>query len=195
MKTRGWLIGLLALAFGLIAATGAFVQDDAQVLSSTSVTRINQKNLAWQQTQPKPKLIVLTFKRLNHLKPDLAHEKKTVYLVVGAKNGKRNVKLYASRDLQAIFPQTVSDNLILQNAAALKSDNSAIFNRGLRLVFNYCATVIDQHFGLKPDKDALTKQQLQQVQQPRRFSLPMALVLALIIGIGISFVGRLFLAK
>lgn len=82
------------------------------------------KNDRYFQTSEQPQIIVKTVNRVDHLTPaKLNKYKRTVFIVVGTKNKKRNVQIYSSKDLHSAFSADVRGNIIRSQSDKLRSTN------------------------------------------------------------------------
>lgn len=188
------VISLLALLTVLVTMT-AFgepnIYDHARLLDRQTVKLIRAKNSRYLQTREEPQVSVITVKHLNHLTPrHLSKAKRTAYVVVGAKNGKRNVQIFSSRDLHGTFTADVRMNIIRVAENDLRSPDRARLNRGIRFVFRACTTQIDQRYQYSLDKYDLSARQMDKISHPHRVALPIALIIAVLVTALIYFFRR-----
>lgn len=188
------VVSLLFLLTVLVIMT-AFGQpniyDHARLLDAQTVKLIRAKNNRYLQTREQPQVSVITVKHLSHLTPrHLNKSKRTAYVVVGAKKGKRNVQIFSSRDLHGTFTADVRMNIIRTAEDDLRSRNSARLNRGIRFVFRACTTQIDQRYQYSLDKYDLSARQMDKISHPHRVALPIALGIAVLVTALIYFFRR-----
>lgn len=184
LKTK--LVAVIAL-IGLFLTTTAFsnpdLHDNCNLVEKETSKLIKEKNNRYLQTSEQPKIIVKTVNRVDHLTPKkLSKYKRTVFIVVGYKDKKKNVQIYSSKDLHSAFTADIRGNIIRSQSDQLRSNNKKEFNKGLRFVFRACATTIDQRYQYALDKYDLSNDERTQLTHPRRLSLPIALALVLVIG-------------
>lgn len=184
LKTK--LVAVIAL-FGLFLTTTAFsnpdLHDNCNLVEKETSKLIKEKNNRYLQTSEQPKIIVKTVNRVDYLTPKkLSKYKRTVFIVVGYKDKKKNVQIYSSKDLHSAFTADIRGNIIRSQSDQLRSNNKKEFNKGLRFVFRACATTIDQRYQYALDKYDLSNDERTQLTHPRRLALPIALALVLVIG-------------
>nr|WP_278960442.1 TPM domain-containing protein [Lactobacillus apis] len=184
LKTK--LVAVIAL-FGLFLTTTAFsnpdLHDNCNLVEKETSKLIKEKNNRYLQTSEQPKIIVKTVNRVDHLTPKkLSKYKRTVFIIVGYKDKKKNVQIYSSKDLHSAFTADIRGNIIRSQSDQLRSNNKKEFNKGLRFVFRACATTIDQRYQYALDKYDLSNDERTQLTHPRRLALPIALALVLVIG-------------
>ena len=184
LKTK--LVAVIAL-FGLFLTATAFsnpdLHDNCNLVEKETSKLIKEKNNRYLQTSEQPKIIVKTVNRVDHLTPKkLSKYKRTVFIVVGYKDKKKNVQIYSSKDLHSAFTADIRGNIIRSQSDQLRSNNKKEFNKGLRFVFRACATTIDQRYQYALDKYDLSNDERTQLTHPRRLALPIALALVLVIG-------------
>lgn len=184
LKTK--LVAVIAL-FGLFLTTTAFsnpdLHDNCNLVEKETSKLIKEKNNRYLQTSEQPKIIVKTVNRVDHLTPKkLSKYKRTVFIIVGYKDKKKNVQIYSSKDLHSAFTADIRGNIIRSQSDQLRSNNKKEFNEGLRFVFRACATTIDQRYQYALDKYDLSNDERTQLTHPRRLALPIALALVLVIG-------------
>lgn len=184
LKTK--LVAVIALV-GLFLTTTAFsnpdLHDNCNLVEKETSKLIKEKNNRYLQTSEQPKIIVKTVNRVDHLTPKkLSKYKRTVFIVVGYKDKKKNVQIYSSKDLHSAFTADIRGNIIRSQSDQLRSNNKKEFNKGLRFVFRACATTIDQRYQYALDKYDLSNDERTQLTHPRRLALPIALALVLVIG-------------
>ncbi|RMC23666.1 MULTISPECIES: TPM domain-containing protein [unclassified Lactobacillus] len=189
LKTKiAFLVFLAAIFLNLTAFSSPNIKDKSNLLERETTKLITAKNNRYFQTSEQPKIIVETVNRIDHLTPQkLTKSKRSVFIVVGSKNNKRNVQIYSSKDLHGAFTADVRSNIIRSQSDALRSSNRRKFNQGLRFVFRACATTIDQKYQYSLDKYDLTNQERDQIAHPRRVALPIAFALVIIIGCLVYF--------
>ena len=184
LKTK--LVAVIAL-FGLFLTTTAFsnpdLHDNCNLVEKETSKLIKEKNNRYLQTSEQPKIIVKTVNRVDHLTPKkLSKYKRTVFIIVGYKDKKKNVQIYSSKDLHSAFTADIRGNIIRSQSDQLRSNNKKEFNKGLRFVFRACATTIDQRYQYALDKYDLSNDERTQLTHPRRLALPIAFALVLVIG-------------
>ncbi|RMC48395.1 TPM domain-containing protein [Lactobacillus sp. ESL0263] len=184
LKTK--LVAVIAL-IGLFLTTTAFsnpdLHDNCNLVEKETSKLIKEKNNRYLQTSEQPKIIVKTVNRVDHLTPKkLSKYKRTVFIIVGYKDKKKNVQIYSSKDLHSAFTADIRGNIIRSQSDQLRSNNKKEFNKGLRFVFRACATTIDQRYQYALDKYDLSNDERTQLTHPRRLALPIALALVLVIG-------------
>ena len=184
LKTK--LVAVIAL-IGLFLTATAFsnpdLHDNCNLVEKETSKLIKEKNNRYLQTSEQPKIIVRTVNRVDHLTPKkLSKYKRTVFIVVGYKDKKKNVQIYSSKDLHSAFTADIRGNIIRSQSDQLRSNNKKEFNKGLRFVFRACATTIDQRYQYALDKYDLSNDERTQLTHPRRLALPIALALVLVIG-------------
>lgn len=184
LKTK--LVAVIAL-ISLFLTTTAFsnpdLHDNCNLVEKETSKLIKEKNNRYLQTSEQPKIIVKTVNRVDHLTPKkLSKDKRTVFIVVGYKDKKKNVQIYSSKDLHSAFTADIRGNIIRSQSDQLRSNNKKEFNKGLRFVFRACATTIDQRYQYALDKYDLSNDERTQLTHPRRLALPIALALVLVIG-------------
>ncbi len=184
LKTK--LVAVIAL-FGLFLTTTAFsnpdLHDNCNLVEKETSKLIKEKNNRYLQTSEQPKIIVKTVNRVDHLTPKkLSKYKRTVLIIVGYKDKKKNVQIYSSKDLHSAFTADIRGNIIRSQSDQLRSNNKKEFNKGLRFVFRACATTIDQRYQYALDKYDLSNDERTQLTHPRRLALPIAFALVLVIG-------------
>lgn len=184
LKTK--LVAVIAL-FGLFLTTTAFsnpdLHDNCNLVEKETSKLIKEKNNRYLQTSEQPKIIVKTVNRVDHLTPKkLSKYKRTVFIIVGYKDKKKNIQIYSSKDLHSAFTADIRGNIIRSQSDQLRSNNKKEFNKGLRFVFRACATTIDQRYQYALDKYDLSNDERTQLTHPRRLALPIALALVLVIG-------------
>nr|WP_278955911.1 TPM domain-containing protein [Lactobacillus apis] len=184
LKTK--LVAVIAL-IGLFLTTTAFsnpdLHDNCNLVEKETSKLIKEKNNRYLQTSEQPKIIVKTVNRVDHLTPKkLSKYKRTVFIIVGYKDKKKNVQIYSSKDLHSAFTADIRGNIIRSQSDQLRSNNKKEFNKGLRFVFRACATTIDQRYQYALDKYDLSNDESTQLTHPRRLALPIALALVLVIG-------------
>ena len=184
LKTK--LVAVIAL-IGLFLTTTAFSNPDlhsnCNLVEKETSKLIKGKNNRYLQTSEQPKIIVKTVNRVDHLTPKkLSKYKRTVFIIVGYKDKKKNVQIYSSKDLHSAFTADIRGNIIRSQSDQLRSNNKKEFNKGLRFVFRACATTIDQRYQYALDKYDLSNDERTQLTHPRRLALPIALALVLVIG-------------
>lgn len=184
LRTRLTLLTALVGIFCLLtAATDPYVKDNCHLVNKETKQLVHAKNGRYSQTGEQPTIIVKTVNHVEHLTPkNLNKYKRTVFIVVGYKNKKKNVQIYSSKDLHGAFTADVRSNIIRSQVDKLRSNNKKEFNEGLRYVFRACATTIDQRYQYSLDKYDLTNEERSQLTHPHRLALPIALALALVIG-------------
>lgn len=166
------------------------LQDGAHIVNKQTRNLVEAKNNRYLQTSEQPQIAVITVKRLNKLTPKYLNDsKKTVFIVVGEKDNKRNVQIYSSKDLHSAFTAESRMNIIRTAGDELRSKSNAKFNSGLRFVFRACATKIDQQYQYSLDKYDLTNAEQNKISHPHRVALPIALALAVIV-MGLIYVFR-----
>nr|WP_278952313.1 TPM domain-containing protein [Lactobacillus apis] len=184
LKTK--LVAVIAL-IGLFLTTTAFsnpdLHDNCNLVEKETSKLIKEKNNRYLQTSEQPKIIVKTVNRVDHLTPKkLSKYKRTVFIIVGYKDKKKNVQIYSSKDLHSAFTADIRGNIIRSQSDQLRSNNKKEFNKGLRFVFRACATTIDQRYQYALDKYDLSNDERTQLTHPRRLALPIAFALVLVIG-------------
>ncbi|MCO6529259.1 MAG: TPM domain-containing protein [Lactobacillus sp.] len=184
LKTK--LVAVIAL-ISLFLTTTAFsnpdLHDNCNLVEKETSKLIKEKNNRYLQTSEQPKIIVKTVNRVDHLTPKkLSKYKRTVFIIVGYKDKKKNVQIYSSKDLHSAFTADIRGNIIRSQSDQLRSNNKKEFNKGLRFVFRACATTIDQRYQYALDKYDLSNDERTQLTHPRRLALPIALALVLVIG-------------
>ena len=163
--------------------TNPYVHDKAHLLEKETSKLIKEKNGRYLQTSEQPQIIVKTVARVDHLTPkNLNKDKHTVFIIVGSTNKKRNVQIYSSKDLHGAFTADVRGTILRSQSDRLRSSSKKEFNRGLRFVFQACATTIDQRYQYSLDKYDLTSEERSQLSHPRRLALPIALALIVVMG-------------
>lgn len=184
LKTK--LVFFTALIGVFITTTGFTspnIKDNSNLLERETSKLILAKNDRYFQTSEQPQIIVKTVNRVDHLTPaKLNKYKRTVFIVVGTKNKKRNVQIYSSKDLHSAFSADVRGNIIRSQSDKLRSTNKKEFNEGLRFVFRACATTIDQRYQYSLDKYDLSSNERAQLTHPHKVALPIALALGLVVG-------------
>ena len=174
------LIGVFLTATGF---TSPNIKDNSNLLERETSKLILAKNDRYFQTSEQPQIIVKTVNHVDHLTPaKLNKYKRTVFIVVGTKNKKRNVQIYSSKDLHSAFSADVRGNIIRSQSDKLRSTNKKEFNEGLRFVFRACATTIDQRYQYSLDKYDLSSNERAQLTHPHKVALPIALALGLVVG-------------
>ena len=174
------LIGVFLTTTGF---TSPNIKDNSNLLERETSKLILAKNDRYFQTSEQPQIIVKTVNRVDHLTPaKLNKYKRTVFIVVGTKNKKRNVQIYSSKDLHSAFSADVRGNIIRSQSDKLRSTNKKEFNEGLRFVFRACATTIDQRYQYSLDKYDLSSNERAQLTHPHKVALPIALALGLVVG-------------
>lgn len=159
------------------------IKDNSGLLERETSKLILAKNDRYFQTSEQPQIIVETVNRVDHLTPaKLSKYKRTVFIVVGSANQKRNVLIYSSKDLHSAFTADVRTNILRSQSDRLRSNNKKTFNKGLRFVFKACATTIDQRYRYSFDKYDLSSEERAQLSHPHRLALPIALALVIVIG-------------
>ena len=186
-KTLKTKLALFTALIGIFLTMTGFaspnIKDNSNLLERETSKLILAKNDRYFQTSEQPQIIVKTVNRIDHLTPaKLNKYKRTVFIVVGTKNKKRNVQIYSSKDLHSAFSADVRGNIIRSQSDKLRSTNKKKFNEGLRFVFRACATTIDQRYQYSLDKYDLSSDERAQLSHPHRLALPIALALALLIG-------------
>lgn len=127
------LIGIFLTMTGFSSPN---IKDNSNLLERETSKLILAKNDRYFQTSEQPQIIVKTVNRTDHLTPaKLNKYKRTVFIVVGTKNKKRNVQIYSSKDLHSAFSADVRGNIIRSQSDKLRSTNKKKFNEGLRFVF------------------------------------------------------------
>lgn len=184
LKTK--LVAVIAL-ISLFLTTTAFsnpdLHDNCNLVEKETSKLIKEKNNRYLQTSEQPKIIVKTVNRVDHLTPKkLSKYKRTVFIIVGYKDKKKNAQIYSSKDLHSAFTADIRGNIIRSQSDQLRSNNKKEFNKGLRFVFRACATTIDQRYQYALDKYDLSNDERTQLTHPRRLALPIALALVLVIG-------------
>lgn len=184
LKTK--LVAVIAL-ISLFLTTTAFsnpdLHDNCNLIEKETSKLIKEKNNRYLQTSEQPKIIVKTVNRVDHLTPKkLSKYKRTVFIIVGYKDKKKNVQIYSSKDLHSAFTADIRGNIIRSQSDQLRNNNKKEFNKGLRFVFRACATTIDQRYQYALDKYDLSNDERTQLTHPRRLALPIALALVLVIG-------------
>lgn len=189
LKTKIVFLGFLGVIFlNLTAFSKPNIEDKSNLLEGKTIKLIVAKNNRYFQTSEQPKIIVQTVNRIDHLTPQkLTKFKRSVFIVVGTKNNKRNVQIYSSKDLHGAFTADVRSSIIRSQADALRSSDRRKFNQGLRFVFRACATTIDQKYQYALDKYDLSNQERDQIAHPRRLALPIAFGLVIIISCLVYF--------
>ena len=193
MKTRFiWLFGLLAVFMTMTGFVQPNIEDHVHILDKETKTLIKEKNNRYLQTKEQPQIAVITVKKLKNLTPKaLNHSKRTVFIVVGQKEKKRNVQIFSSKDLHGAFTADTRSNILRAEVDRLRSHNNATFNKGLRFVFRACATKVDQQYQYALDKYDLSQSDQDKISHPHRVALPIALALAFLI-MGIIYMLRRF---
>lgn len=177
------LTALLGIFLTMTAFSNPYVHDNGHLLEKKTSKLIKEKNDRYLQTSEQPVIIVKTVNRVDHLTPKKLNKyKRTVFIVVGSANKKRNVQIYSSKDLHGAFTADVRGTIIRSQSNQLRSNNKKEFNRGLRFVFRACATTIDQRYQYALDKYDLSSEERAQLSHPRRLALPIALCLVIVIG-------------
>lgn len=181
----------------MTASTNPYVKDNSHILERKTSKLIIAKNDRYMQTGEQPQIIVETVNRIDHLTPKKLNKyKRTVFIVVGSKNKKRNVQIYSSKDLHGAFTADIRTNIIRSQADKLISKSNKKFNEGLRFVFRACATTIDQRYQYSLDKYDLSNEERSQIAHPRRVALPIAVALVIVIsGLVYFFKHNLHLKK
>lgn len=134
LKTK--LVAVIAL-IGLFLTTTAFsnpdLHDNCNLVEKETSKLIKEKNNRYLQTSEQPKIIVKTVNRVDHLTPKkLSKYKRTVFIIVGYKDKKKNVQIYSSKDLHSAFTADIRGNIIRSQSDQLRSNNKKEFNKGLR---------------------------------------------------------------
>ena len=174
------LIGVFLTTTGF---TSPNIKDNSNLFERETSKLILAKNDRYFQTSEQPQIIVKTVNRVDHLTPaKLNKYKRTVFIVVGTKNKKRNVQIYSSKDLHSAFSADVRGNIIRSQSDKLRSTNKKEFNEGLRFVFRACATTLDQRYQYSLDKYDLSSNERAQLTHPHKVALPIALALGLVVG-------------
>lgn len=177
------VIALISLFLTATAFSNPDLHDNCNLVEKETSKLIKEKNNRYLQTSEQPKIIVRTVNRVDHLTPKkLSKYKRTVFIVVGYKDKKKNVQIYSSKDLHSAFTADIRGNIIRSQSDQLRSNNKKEFNKGLRFVFRACATTIDQRYQYALDKYDLSNDERTQLTHPRRLALPIALALVLVIG-------------
>ena len=177
------VIALISLFLTATAFSNPDLHDNCNLVEKETSKLIKEKNNRYLQTSEQPKIIVKTVNRVDHLTPKkLSKYKRTVFIIVGYKDKKKNVQIYSSKDLHSAFTADIRGNIIRSQSDQLRSNNKKEFNKGLRFVFRACATTIDQRYQYALDKYDLSNDERTQLTHPRRLALPIALALVLVIG-------------
>lgn len=177
------VIALIGLFLTMTAFSNPDLHDNCNLVEKETSKLIKEKNNRYLQTSEQPKIIVKTVNRVDHLTPKkLSKYKRTVFIIVGYKDKKKNVQIYSSKDLHSAFTADIRGNIIRSQSDQLRSNNKKEFNKGLRFVFRACATTIDQRYQYALDKYDLSNDERTQLTHPRRLALPIALALVLVIG-------------
>ena len=184
LKTKlAFLTALIGVFLTTTGFTSPNIKDNSNLLERETSKLILAKNDRYFQTSEQPQIIVKTVNRVDHLTPaKLNKYKRTVFIVVGTKNKKRNVQIYSSKDLHSAFSADVRGNIIRSQSDKLRSNNKKEFNEGLRFVFRACATTIDQRYQYSLDKYDLSSNERAQLTHPHKVALPIALALGLVVG-------------
>ena len=184
LKTKlAFLTALIGVFLTTTGFTSPNIKDNSNLLERETSKLILAKNDRYFQTSEQPQIIVKTVNRVDHLTPaKLNKYKRTVFIVVGTKNKKRNVQIYSSKDLHSAFSADVRGNIIRSQSDKLRSTNKKEFNEGLRFVFRACATTIDQRYQYSLDKYDLSSNERAQLTHPHKVALPIALALGLVVG-------------
>lgn len=184
LKTKlAAVIALISLFLTTTAFSNPDLHDNCNLVEKETSKLIKEKNNRYLQTSEQPKIIVKTVNRVDHLTPKkLSKYKRTVFIIVGYRDKKKNVQIYSSKDLHSAFTADIRGNIIRSQSDQLRSNNKKEFNKGLRFVFRACATTIDQRYQYALDKYDLSNDERTQLTHPRRLALPIALALVLVIG-------------
>ena len=115
----------------MTAFSNPYVHDNGHLLEKKTSKLIKEKNDRYLQTSEQPVIIVKTVNRVDHLTPKKLNKyKRTVFIVVGSANKKRNVQIYSSKDLHGAFTADVRGTIIRSQSNQLRSNNKKEFNRG-----------------------------------------------------------------
>lgn len=184
LKTKlAFFTALIGVFLTMTGFTSPNIKDNSNLLERETSKLILAKNDRYFQTSEQPQIIVKTVNRVDHLTPaKLNKYKRTVFIVVGTKNKKRNVQIYSSKDLHSAFSADVRGNIIRSQSDKLRSTNKKEFNEGLRFVFRACATTIDQRYQYSLDEYDLSSNERAQLTHPHKVALPIALALGLVVG-------------
>lgn len=187
-----WLVGLVTVFLMTTGFVQPNIEDNAHILDKETRNLVTEKNNRYFQTKEQPQIVIMTVKRLNKLTPKmLDHSKRTVFIVVGQKDKKRNVQIFSTKDLHGAFTADTRGNILRAEVDKLRSQNNATFNKGIRFVFRACATKVDQQYQYALDKYDLTQAEQNKVAHPHSVALPIALALAFLIT-GITYFLRRF---
>lgn len=183
----------------LPASPGTFYYDQTNLLSEETKQLVTNKNENYEQTGKKPQVIMAVVKStgdvtIDEYASDLfdkwnigQKDSDNGILILYANNdGKRNVRIEVGYGLEGVVTDAQAGSILRSNAQLLKSANKSKVNEGLQQTFNAVVTLVDKEYGYKLDKNSLTDEELQKVENPNKRDLPSALIIGFLIFVGIS---------
>lgn len=183
----------------LPASPGTFYYDQTNLLSEETKQLVTNKNENYEQTGKKPQVIMAVVKStgdvtIDEYASDLfdkwnigQKDSENGILILYANNdGKRNVRIEVGYGLEGVVTDAQAGSILRSNAQLLKSANKSKVNEGLQQTFNAVVTLVDKEYGYKLDKNSLTDEELQKVENPNKRDLPSALIIGFLIFVGIS---------
>lgn len=183
----------------LPASPGTFYYDQTNLLSEETKQLVTNKNENYEQTGKKPQVIMAVVKStgdvtIDEYASDLfdkwnigQKDSDNGILILYANNdGKRNVRIEVGYGLEGAVTDAQAGSILRSNAQLLKSANKSKVNEGLQQTFNAVVTLVDKEYGYKLDKNSLTDEELQKVENPNKRDLPSALIIGFLIFVGIS---------
>ncbi|MCI1290398.1 MAG: hypothetical protein LKG31_02265 [Lactobacillus sp.] len=164
------------------------VNDPVQILDPDTVALVNDKDIRYERSDAQPQIYLQTQQGLK-LK---AHKHVTgnrIYIMVGIKGSRANVKVFRGSGVKKWLSQEKCDQMVVSQSSQLKPKNEKDFNQSLRKIVQGLATLVEDHYGIGHDNSSLGKQQVNKMLHPHRTSLPFAL------GVGIVVFGLFWFAR
>lgn len=191
----------------LPASPSTYYYDQVLLLNDETKQLVFNKNESYENTGKKPQVIMAVVKSTDGESIDeYASElfdkwnigqkssDNGLLILYAVNDGERNVRIEVGYGLEGAVTDSQAGAILRNNADLLKSSDKAKVNKGLQQTFNAVVTLIDKEYGYKLDKNSLSDEELERVQEADNSGESIGVVIGLLVFTGIvlfaSYRGR-----
>lgn len=166
-----------AFAESLPASPDHFYLDQPGILDETTKNLVERKGELYKEKPEAPQVVLAVINStdgdsIDSYAPDLFQkwsignqkENNGVLILYAVNDGERNVRIEVGYGLEDVITDSISGNILQQAKDDLKSSNPVSINKGLQYTFNAVTTLIDKHYDYPADKNALSNDEIEQVE-------------------------------
>lgn len=151
--------------------------DETNILTEKTEKLVSDRNLYYANQKDKPQVMLAVIKStdgdsIDDFAPDLFSKwglgqkgKDNGILILYAVNGgSRNVRIEVGYGLESVITDSIAGRILSENKTNLKSSDPQKINLGLQKTLNSVASLIDNHYGYKGNKDNLSAAEVQRLK-------------------------------